>query len=283
MTTLARLEINTSPDAPALTPDEAQEYDQRIDRNVIETGELLLAMKNRRGYEALGFGTWQEYCDAHGQSRSYAHRLMEAAEVSKRVGKAIPESHARELANVPEEKQAGVYEKAEAVAAKEQREVTAKDVGKAAAKVKPKSSAASSSKSAPAPREPGHPDYKTDEELKDAIERISDLCGNRNLKKALIDGTVDLTRSQIVHWADQKDGQLVDMEKLITVNKWTPQEAKRFLDEVPDESTRCGKLHNLAIAQNGVTEVTIDGFTHFVLTPELARKFNKRARELFGI
>lgn len=96
-----------------LTASQAAKLLDRIKTSVGNLRVMLLELRDRRGWAALGFATWDDCClTEFGYTRRYANYLIEAEKVSQRTGTNVPEAHARELRDVPEDEQREVYEAA---------------------------------------------------------------------------------------------------------------------------------------------------------------------------
>lgn len=102
----------------------------------LDVGGALLNIRNLNLYRST-HDTFESYCkEVHGFTRSYAHRLIDAAEVAELLpigNKPKNEGQARELAKVEPEKRAEVLEKAQEIADKEGRPMTARDIANVAA------------------------------------------------------------------------------------------------------------------------------------------------------
>ena len=95
------------------------------------TRSLLLEIRDRKGYLALGFSSFEEYGEKEwGYTRTYINRLANAEQVQKTLsvpmGTELPERQLRELAKVPESERQAIYDQAKADAAAENKEMTAK-------------------------------------------------------------------------------------------------------------------------------------------------------------
>jgi hypothetical protein len=97
----------------------------------VEVGQALLAIREQKLYREA-FGTFEDYLRQRWDlSRSYAHRLIDAAEVTERllpVGNILPvnEAQARPLASLPPEQQPTVWQ--EVVTTAPDGKITAKHV-----------------------------------------------------------------------------------------------------------------------------------------------------------
>jgi len=89
-----------------MTKREAQEKERQIidltRRYMSDAGPILLEMREREGWRALGHKSWTDYCK-HLQGRSEVHvmRLAQKAEVERNVEARLPMRHALKLAQLP--------------------------------------------------------------------------------------------------------------------------------------------------------------------------------------
>lgn len=135
VSTAARLEM---------TLDEARETDRLIKRHINTTRYLLLDMRDRKGWKALGYESFKEYGEKElGYQENYIHKLVNAAEISLQIGfdqdctiVQPKESHLRPLTQVPEEVRREIWEEATRKAQEEGVKMTAKRVEEAVAEWK---------------------------------------------------------------------------------------------------------------------------------------------------
>ena len=91
---------------------EARECVNAIKGNLESLRLMLLELHRRRGWEALGYNSWEDCAKAEfGKSRAYTFRLLAAAQVEENLASAvestivdlddIPVSHLTELAKLP--------------------------------------------------------------------------------------------------------------------------------------------------------------------------------------
>ncbi|MEX2598511.1 MAG: hypothetical protein WD533_02535 [Dehalococcoidia bacterium] len=118
--------------------EELQAYEATIERGLatfVEVGEALEAIRAGRLYRAA-HDTFEDYCRARwGLDRTYAHRVMAAAEVSRMLpigNKPTAESQARPMVGLPVEQAQEAWSMANATAASEGKRVTARHVKQAA-------------------------------------------------------------------------------------------------------------------------------------------------------
>ena len=76
----------------------------------VAVGQALLEIQSKKLYRE-NFRTFEAYCrERWGFSRQRAYQLTAGARVAGQIGRPIPESHARQLARVPESARANAYE-----------------------------------------------------------------------------------------------------------------------------------------------------------------------------
>lgn len=119
-----------------MTLDEARETDRLIKRHINTTRYLLLDMRDRKGWKALGYESFKEYGEkALGYKEAYVYRLVDAAEIALQLGydstivESQPkESHLQPLKAVPEEERKAIWDEATRKAEEENAKLTAKRV-----------------------------------------------------------------------------------------------------------------------------------------------------------
>ncbi|MBK8752341.1 MAG: hypothetical protein IPL99_12155 [Candidatus Competibacteraceae bacterium] len=121
-----------------MTLDEARETDRLIKRHINTTRYLLLDMRDRKGWKALGYESFVDYGEKElnlGTARIY--QLADAAEISLQLGfskileKQPTESHLVPLKAVPEEERKVIWEEATRKAEEEHAKLTAKRIEEA--------------------------------------------------------------------------------------------------------------------------------------------------------
>ena len=120
-----------------MTLDEARETDRLIKRHINTTRYLLLDMRDRKGWKALGYESFKEYGERElGYQENYIHKLVNAAEISLQIGfdpdcttvQSPSERQLRPLKAVPEEVRKAIWEEATRKAEEEQAKLTAQRV-----------------------------------------------------------------------------------------------------------------------------------------------------------
>lgn len=126
-----------------MTLDEARETDRLIKRHINTTRYLLLDMRDRKGWKALGYESFVEYGEKElNFASTHLYRLADAAEIALQIGfspigeKQPPESQIRPLTQVPEEERKAIWEEATRKAEEEHVKLTAKRVEEAVAEWK---------------------------------------------------------------------------------------------------------------------------------------------------
>lgn len=111
--------MTTAIQTRALSKPQAERLRDEINEDAVNVREKVQRFHDGKGWEALGYKSFKECADAEFSfGRSYAYRLLEAAEVASRVSPNgdMRESHVRELKVVAPDKQKEVYEQAKKTA-----------------------------------------------------------------------------------------------------------------------------------------------------------------------
>ena len=120
-----------------MTLDEARETDRLIKRHINTTRYLLLDMRDRKGWKALGYESFKDYGEKElGYQEAYVYRLVDAAEISLQlgyspdspIGESPKETHLRPLKSVPEDERKAIWDEAMRKAEEEGAKLTAKRV-----------------------------------------------------------------------------------------------------------------------------------------------------------
>ena len=118
-----------------MTMDEARETDRLIKRHINTTRYLLLDLRDRQGWKALGYESFVEYGEKElGFQKSHIYELTEAAEIGLQIGfseiseKQPKESHLKPLKSVPEDERKAIWDEAMRKAEAEGAKLTAKRV-----------------------------------------------------------------------------------------------------------------------------------------------------------
>lgn len=128
-----------------MTLDEARETDRMIKRHINTTRYLLLDMRDRKGWKALGYESFKDYGEKElGYQEAYVYRLVDAAEISLQlgyspdspIGESPKETHLRPLKSVPEDERKAIWEEATRKAEEEGAKLTAKRIEDAVAEWK---------------------------------------------------------------------------------------------------------------------------------------------------
>jgi len=97
-----------------MTPDEARAAVMQINAHAAEMGRLLLDLRTREGWRALGYATWTDCLTREfAFSRKHLYELMRAAPVVERLspfGYTLNTSQANALSRYPIDLQAPIYQ-----------------------------------------------------------------------------------------------------------------------------------------------------------------------------
>ena len=128
-----------------MTLEEARETDRLLKRHINTTRYLLLDMRDRKGWKALGYESFKDYGEKSlGYEKAYLTRLADAGEISLQlgydpelpIGNSPPESQLRPLKAVPEDERKAIWEEATRKAEEEHARLTAQRVEDAVAEWK---------------------------------------------------------------------------------------------------------------------------------------------------
>ena len=106
-----------------MTREEAETTNQLIKHYVRNARLLLLEMRDRKGWQALGYASFEEYGQReHGYGQAYVYRLAAAAEIQIQISNSpigentqdLPEGQLRPLSKVDPESRADVWQSAQA-------------------------------------------------------------------------------------------------------------------------------------------------------------------------
>ena len=130
-----------------MSAQEARECIAAIKGNLESLRLLLLELHRRRGWEVLGYTSWEDCARAEfGKSRSYVFQLVAAAQVEENLASVestivdwqnIPVSHLTVLAKLPPEKQVEGLLKEEEIAQAQGKKRNATHVTQAVHEIKP--------------------------------------------------------------------------------------------------------------------------------------------------
>lgn len=134
--------MNEAIQAVEMTRDEAERSNLAIKAGILSIRALLLDMRDRKGWKALGYESFDAYGrDELGYEKSHLYRLAETAEIERSIGfspigEKAKESQLRPLAPLSNEERQKVWEEATARAEEESRKLTAKIVQEAVENLK---------------------------------------------------------------------------------------------------------------------------------------------------
>lgn len=231
------------------------------------TGNMLLQMQNERGWEALGHASLKEYMNAvRGETGlSSMYNWLDTATVNDNLSRAtgrvieLPITHALVLKDLEPEQQVLAFTEA-TEGGKEIRptvKVFERVVKKVAPAPKKKRKAATRDDSSDGWTKE---DLAKDTELAMAFASLS-ILGDSDVK-AIRNGTIGLKRADILFWAKLPKPKVLEIVDLVMGNRWTPAEAVKFVNSMPDENSTVEELQNYCLATKGkFYTATINGFT----------------------
>jgi hypothetical protein len=257
-----------------LTKSEAEALHQEIvsgARSFAEqTSFKLLRMDRERGWEALGHKSFRDYAEAvRGEvGLSSMYNWRDWAEVNDNLSRAtektvrLPLTHALVLKDLEPDEQLLAFN--EATKGDEEAKPTEKVFERAAKKVAPakpkKRKAATRDDSDGWTKE----DLEKDEPLAAALKTLGSVWGLADVK-AVQNGTIGLSRGDILLLAKQSRPELLEVQDLIMGNRWSAAQALKFITTMPDENSTLEEMQNYCLSTKGkFFEATINGFTHTV-------------------
>lgn len=120
--------------------DEARETDRLIKRHINTTRYLLLDMRDRKGWKALGYESFVEYGEKElNFASTHLYRLADAAEIALQIGfspigeNQPKESQLRPLKSIPEDERKAIWDEATRKAQEDGAKLTAQRVQDAVA------------------------------------------------------------------------------------------------------------------------------------------------------
>jgi hypothetical protein len=248
-----------------MNKEEAEAMDSRI---MAHSGDwyrsvapLIMEMKEREGYTALGYDSFNDYCVSIDKRMGHPQvvaRLMKRATVETNLGKELPAQHAYVLARLPDaEAQMEVWEQVHKDFPKplERNYETYVDGWfrrheKAASTGRTKSDSDGWTKA----------ELDEDQELSDALERVGEVYGPKD-RKSIQDGTIGLSRKDIITLTAFHDSKMKEVHYLIMVNHWDVARAIKFVNALPNAKTTIHELQNHCLGTPGFYYTcSVEGF-----------------------
>lgn len=212
---------------------EAKEKDERIilltGTYATEVGQIALEMRERDGWKALGFKSWPDYCrnvdDRVG--KNYIQRAVTKAEVERNLQMELPLTHALALGELDDpEAQRQVY----ALVTSEYENPIARNFETYVDRyLRQHEKSRRASKNGSDGDGWTHADLEEDKELADALRRIGEIWGSRD-KTAIQDGTIGMSRKDIVSLAKFPVQKMKEVQYLIMSFHWDLERALKFVN-----------------------------------------------------
>jgi hypothetical protein len=270
-----------------MTKQEAQEKDAQIiqlsGQYIDIVGPIVLEMREREGWRALGFKNWTNYCQHVDERISAVNvmRLAQKAEVEQNVQARLPMRHALVLARLPSpEAQREVFKEVKANVAHPIERNYQTYVDRWLRKHE-----------CDAPRRGGNGrddsdgwtkgDLDEDGELAAALDRIESVYSSAE-RKAIQNGTIGLSRKDIIDLAAFHASKMKEVRNLIMSNHWDLATAMKFVSSTPSDTDKILELHNHCLATPGLYyTISINGFDHQVKACKaITNKINGQANDL---
>jgi hypothetical protein len=211
---------------------------------------LLIEMREREGYKALGYETFRDYCATIDKrvSHNTVLRLVHRAEVESNLGVELPLRHAMVLARLPTaEAMQEVFDKVKKDFEKplERNYETYvdrwfRDHEKSAATGRKKSDSDGWTRA----------ELEDDPELSESFDRIGEVYGHKD-RLAIQQGTVGLSRRDIIALAAFHESRMKAVHYLIMVNRWDVARALKFINDTPGDKTTIHELQNHCLGTPG--------------------------------
>jgi hypothetical protein len=190
-------------------------------------------MRDREGFAALGYRSFLDYCKSIDKRTGHTStaRLVDRVTVESNLGHEVPATHAYALARLPDaDTQREVYEavKAEYPQPIELNYIVAVEHWLRDHKPPP-----------PRVKEGWtREDLEADKELVDALDHIERVYGHAD-RKLIQDGSIPLTRKDIVALSAFHDSKIKEIHYLLTMNHWNvPKSQVRELDSQRENNVR---------------------------------------------
>ena len=246
-----------------MTKAEAEALDERIvsstDNWYRSVAPLVMEMKEREGYIALGHDTFGDYCASIDQriGHSSTKRLVERAEVEAALGTEIPARHAWALAKLPSPEaiqQVFDWVNADYENPVEGNYLTMVDKWfRKNDKVRPKKGKDDSDGWT-------RQDLEADPDVAEALNRIEEVYGHKD-RKAIQEGTIGLSRKDVIALAAFHPSKMKEVHYLIMANHWDVARAMKFVNSHPSADTTVHELQNHCLGTAGLYYTcSVEGF-----------------------
>jgi hypothetical protein len=239
-----------------MTKHEAEAIDARIlgysDDFYRQVAPLVIEMKDREGYAALGYDSFNDYCRSLDERRlghtMQTKRLLDRAEVEANLGIELPATHAWVLARLPSaEAQQQVFDfvKRDFPKPIERNYETYVDRW---FRDNDKSTRASRTRG-----EDGwsREDLEADPDMARALDRIESVYGHKD-RKAIQEGTTGHSRKDIIALAAFHESRMKAIHYLVIGNHWDVAKAFKFVNSIPTSQTKMAEIHNHVLAAPGL-------------------------------
>jgi hypothetical protein len=248
-----------------MSKSEVEAHEKAMIANVGDTGMRLLKIRDEEGYLAVGRASFREYCgflDEKLGSIRKCYYLVDQAEVNHNLSEALgrpvnlPMKHALALKDLEPEQQLLAFEKATSGYKKGDEKPTEAVFEQAAAEIAPAAAPAKSSgrsgggSKRDASEGWSEKDLKADAEINDAFGVIRKVYGADDTN-SIINGVVAMKRADVLYLAKLPVPKMKEVQDLVFTNRWSPQEAVRFLNAQPDDRSTVEDLKNLCLGTPG--------------------------------
>lgn len=220
---------------------------------------LMTEMRNGSGYKALGYSTFRDYCASVDERLGYkmaVYRLVDRIDVESNIGVPLAAESAYALAKLPSpEAQREVFKSAMDEYAKPLARNFKTLIDRWFKKHDKKRAGGKSERDGWSKA-----DLEDDGELATALDRIEGVYGH-NDRKALQDGSIGLSRKDIIGLAAFHVTKMKEVQLLIMAKHWDLATSMKFINKQPDAKTKVHELQDHCLATPGLFYTCqIDGF-----------------------
>jgi hypothetical protein len=266
-----------------MTKQEAQEKDAQIIKlssDYIDiVGPIALEIRDREGWRALGFKNWTDYCKHVGKRISAVNvmRLAQKAEVEQNVQARLPMRHALVLTKIDSpEGQREVFEEVKKAYPRPVELNYQTYVDKWFRENQPEAKRGHRSHQEGWTRG----DLEDDSELAAALGKIENVYGHED-RKAIQDGTIGLTRKDIIALSALHTDKMKEIHYLIVANHWDVTTAIRFVSKKPHPDTTIVELTHYCLSTSELHyNCSVGGFDISIKAcPAVASKIREPRRQ----
>jgi hypothetical protein len=239
----------------------------------------LLKIREEQGWKALGFESFREYAESEPivelfGSTSNVYRTADQAEICLQLSLGmkkqvlLPMTTALELKPLEPDQRIIAFTKV--TSGKPDARPTAKQFERVVAQLMPKTPSGGGGGGGSKKRA-GRKEDQTSWDLEDikkndptlamAFVSVAGVWGSKDVD-AIRNGTIGLNRADVLFLSKLPKPKLVEIQDLVMGNRWSPADAVKFVNTMPDENTTVEELQNYCLATKGkFFTMDLGGFT----------------------